>query len=426
VPDPTAETAPPADRGDAGRRSAPLPGDVALALWVAVGILVALGVLAVFGAAPRQLTAIGIGVLLALALDPVVSALRRRFSVSRAVATLAVGLLATAVFVGLVLFLGPHAARQATQFADELPATVESLYSWPIVGERLEAADAATTVSDFVDQLPSRVDVDSISEIAGDVLSGIGAALLVLITAISVLLDGEAMVARVRRLIPAPRRERADHVGRIVYRSIARYFAGSVLVAVLNGTFILTVGLALGVPLAPLAAVWAAITNLIPQIGGFLGGSFFVLLATTQSPVKGLIALGCFLAYQQLENHLIQPTVIGRAVHLTPPTTMLAALIGGAAAGVPGALVATPLIGAAKSVWMDTRGGGDESGEQGSGNDGDDGDADGSNGDADGNDGDDGDDDDGNEGKGEGEHEGEDSTDRSGGDDGRGPDRDDR
>ena len=60
-----------------------------------------------------------------------------------------------------------------------------------------------------------------------------------------------------------------------------------------------------------------------------------------------------FLGYQQLENHVIQPTVIGRAVHLTPPTTMLAAVIGGAAAGVPGALVATPLVGAAKSVWLD-------------------------------------------------------------------------
>ena len=148
-----------------------------------------------------------------------------------------------------------------------------------------------------------------------------------LATAVSILLDGEAMVERVRRLIPPARAERADHTGRIVYRSIARYFAGSVMVAVLNGTVILTAGLILGVPLAPLAAVWAAVTNLIPQIGGFLGGSFFVLLATTQSPVTGLIALVVFLAYQQFENNVIQPTVIGRAVHLSPPTTMLAALI---------------------------------------------------------------------------------------------------
>jgi predicted PurR-regulated permease PerM len=76
-----------------------------------------------------------------------------------------------------------------------------------------------------------------------------------------------------------------------------------------------------------------------------------------------VIALAVFLGYQQLENHVIQPTIVGRAVHLTPPTTMLAALIGGAAAGVPGALVATPLLGAAKSVWLDVYGRTDASAE---------------------------------------------------------------
>lgn len=332
-----------------------LPVDVTLTLLVGAGVLVALAILAVFRAAPAELTALGVGTLMALALDPVVRIVQRRFSVSRAVATLAVGLVATAAIAALVFLLGPQAAQQASDFADELPATVEDLYTWPIIGDRLESVDAAGKVSDFVAELPSRIDADSISEVAGEVLSGIGAALIVLIAAVSILLDGEAMVERVRRLIPADQRERADHVGRIVYRSIARYFAGSVMVAVLNGTMILTVGLILGVPLAPLAAVWAAVTNLIPQIGGFLGGSFFVILATTQSPVTGVIALVVFLAYQQFENNVIQPTVIGRAVDLTPPTTMLAALIGGAAAGVPGALVATPLVGAVKSVWLDTR-----------------------------------------------------------------------
>ena len=174
-------------------------------------------------------------------------------------------------------------------------------------------------------------------------LGGLSATLLVLVTTVAVLLDGDALVRRGRRLVPPTRRDGADAVGRIVYRSIARYFAGSITVALLNGTVILTSGLILGIPLAPLAGIWAAITNLIPQIGGFLGGSFFVLLAFSASPLKGVIALCIFLAYQQLENHVIQPTIIGRAVHLTPPTTMLAALIGGAAAGVPGALVATPL-----------------------------------------------------------------------------------
>jgi predicted PurR-regulated permease PerM len=352
-----------ADRGadDTVRADARVRGEIVLFAAIAAGILLALTILAVFRVASRELTALGIGVLFALALDPVLRIVQRRLHCSRAIGTLLVGSVMTVVFAGIVLLLGPKAIEQAEQFADELPQTVEEFYSWPVIGQRLEDADAVGRVESFVDELPSKVDADSIADLGGRVIGGVGAALLVLITAVAVLLDGEAIVARVRRGVPERHRDRADEIGRIVYRSIARYFAGSVSVALLNGTVILTAGLVLGIPLAPLAAVWAAITNLIPQIGGFLGGSFFVLLAVTEGPVQGLIALVVFLGYQQFENNVIQPTVIGRAVNLTPPTTMLAALIGGATAGVPGALVATPLIGAVKSIWLDTRGGGETS-----------------------------------------------------------------
>ena len=75
-----------------------------------------------------------------------------------------------------------------------------------------------------------------------------------------------------------------------MYQTFGSYFAGSLLVAVLNGLVVLTIGLVLGVPLAPIAGLWAMLTNFIPQIGGFLGGSFFVLLALTESPLTALIA----------------------------------------------------------------------------------------------------------------------------------------
>ena len=61
-------------------------------------------------------------------------------------------------------------------------------------------------------------------------------------------------------------------------------------------------------------------------------------------------------ALQQFENNVIGPAIVGSAVNLTPPTTMLAALIGGAAAGVPGALIATPLLGAGKALYLESRG----------------------------------------------------------------------
>jgi predicted PurR-regulated permease PerM len=103
------------------------------------------------------------------------------------------------------------------------------------------------------------------------------------------------------------------------------------------------------------AALWTASTNLIPQIGGFLGGSLFVALGLTKGPTTAVICLAWFLAWQQLENHVIQPVVVGEAVNLSPPATMLAALIGASAAGVPGALLATPLAGVIKALYLEVR-----------------------------------------------------------------------
>jgi predicted PurR-regulated permease PerM len=62
-----------------------------------------------------------------------------------------------------------------------------------------------------------------------------------------------------------------------------------------------------------------------------------------------------FLVYQQPENHVIQPTIVGEAVDLSPPVTMMAALVGASAAGVPGALIAVPLLGAAKAIALEVR-----------------------------------------------------------------------
>lgn len=342
------------EHGPAGAAwAAVAPTGRVVAVGVA-GFLLASAVLAVFRIAATTITALAMGVVLALALDPVMRAVQQRLASSRAVATIVIGVATVAVFAGVILILGPQAVEQAQDFADEAPATVEEFYSWPLVGDRLEEADLVERAEDFVDRLPERIDADGLADGVDRLVGSVTSVLVVLVTAIAVLLDGEALVARARRLVPLTHRERADRIGRIVYDAMARYFAGSVSVAVLNGVVILTAGLILGIPLAPLAGLWAAITNLIPQIGGFLGGSFFVLLAVTQGAVPGLVALVVFLGYQQFENNVIQPTVIGNAVDLTPPTTMLAALIGGAAAGVPGALVATPLVGAVKSVWTNT------------------------------------------------------------------------
>lgn len=306
--------------------------------------------------APDMVTGIAVGVVVGVALSPLSAAVQRHFGRSRVTAAAYVGGGMVVIFAGVVLLVAPAAIDQARDFSDELPATVRELYSWPILGPRLEAADAAGDVQEAIDELPARIDDRTVAEVGERLLGGALSTIVVVITAIGVLADGEVIVRRLRAIVPPSRQARADEVGRIIYHSFGSYFAGSLFVAVLNGLVILAAGLLLGVPLAPVAALWATLTNFIPQIGGFLGGAFFVLLALTQSPLTAFVALVVFLGYQQLENNVISPAIVGSAVNLTPPTTMLAALVGGAAAGVPGALVATPLVGAAKALYLDQRG----------------------------------------------------------------------
>ncbi|MFP5256253.1 MAG: AI-2E family transporter [Acidimicrobiia bacterium] len=315
----------------------------------------AAGAWAVVTIAPEQVTRVAVGILVGVALSPLVAAVQRRGATRGVAATVVAGGLAL-FFAAVVLVVGPAAVEQAGDFSAEVPQTVRELYSWPIVGPRLEETDAATEVERWIDELPATVDDRTLADLGERLLGGVLSTVVVLVTAVGVLTDGDRVVRRIRAIIPPRRQAGVDAAGRIVYESFGSYFAGSLLVAVLNGLVILSVGLALGVPLAPIAGLWCTLTNFIPQIGGFLGGSFFVLLALTESPLTAAIAAAVFLAYQNFENNVIGPAIVGSAVNLTPPTTMLAALVGGAAAGVPGALVATPLLGAAKALYLDRQG----------------------------------------------------------------------
>lgn len=329
--------------------------DLGSALRVLVVALAAAGVFAIVQQAPSILTKIGVGVVLALALDPVVVRVQNRMSWQRGTAVALVGTVLGMVFLGVLVILGPAAIEQASNLRTDLPNTIEQAYSWPLIGERLEKADVATRIDEAIDDLPANLDDATITRYAEDLVGGLLTTVVVLVTAVAVMLDGASIVERIRDLFRPERREQVSAVGRVVYQTFGNYFAGSLFVATLNGFVVLTLALVLGVPLAPLAGLWSALTNLIPQIGGFLGGSFLVLLALTEGPVPAAIAGVVFLVYQNIENNVIQPAVVGKAVDLTPPTTMLAAIIGGSIAGVPGALVATPIVGAIKVLYLRDR-----------------------------------------------------------------------
>jgi predicted PurR-regulated permease PerM len=361
--DTAAGTAGDATAGTAGDATAgTAPGLVVdLDLRSVLALLLSLFALAMLAAlareASRTLTWLAIGVLLALALNPVVLRAQERLNVRRSIA---VGLVLTTflgVVVGLVFLLGPPVVDQARDFNDELPQVLRRLEDLPIVGDDIRANDVPEKIENWIDELPTRLgdNPSRVADAGRSVLSGVLSTLAIVLITITLLLDGSRVVRGLRRVVPLSRRSLVDRAGDTFYRIVGRYFAGSLFVAALAGTGVLIMGVILGLPLTPVAALWTASTNLIPQIGGFLGGALFVGLGLTKGPTTAVVCIAYFLAYQQLENHVIQPVVVGEAVDLSPPATMLAALVGASAAGVPGALLATPLVGVIKALYLEVR-----------------------------------------------------------------------
>jgi predicted PurR-regulated permease PerM len=317
--------------------------------------LVVVSVIALFRSAPHAMTAVTIGVLLALALNPLVEIVMRKLRMPRRWSVVAVFAAALTLVVGLGFLLIPPATRQVAGVSEQLPRSIAELGQIPVIGSYLENANVPAKMTEFLKEVPNRLggDQSPLGPAIRSLLSGFFAGGVVLLLAVCLLLDGGRLLGHARRLIPEQRRDLSDRLGQLAYQAIGRYVAGSIFVATIAGIYTLTVGLVLGVPLAPLLALNVMVFDLVPQIGGAAGGIPFVVMGFSKSPTTGVLCLVLFVLYGYVENNVIQPIIIGQAVKLSPVATMAAALIGVAAGGVVGALIAVPFVGAAKLIYLE-------------------------------------------------------------------------
>ncbi len=291
-----------------------------------------------------------IGVFVAIALSRPIGWLEARTRLTHHMsAALALSLLGV-VLVLVAITGADDGARATTTITERLPDVVADLEETRFIGGWLSERDASVWIAEQMNDLPQRLG----GARPDQWLPTIGARLLDMfwttLFAIAILLDGPRMLNAVHRRIPARHRRQYARIVSVTGTALGGYAAGAALVAGINGGVVFLLALALGVGLAPVLAVWAFIWNFVPQIGGFMGGLPLILFAFVAGPVRGLVAGVLFIAYQFVENHLIQPAVIGAAIDVAPWGTLLAALAGGAAAGVIGAIVITPLVGVIRTV----------------------------------------------------------------------------
>jgi predicted PurR-regulated permease PerM len=160
------------------------------------------------------------------------------------------------------------------------------------------------------------------------------------------LLDGRRWVGGFLDFVPAGQRPRWERIFAGIYRTVGGYVTGNLVICVLAGLVAGSVMSILGVPFAIPLALLAALFNLVPMIGAPVAALLIVIVTlATEGWVDGVIVAAVYLVYQQIENHVIQPLIYGRAVNLSPLAVLAAVLIGAQLGGILGAIAAIPIGG---------------------------------------------------------------------------------
>jgi predicted PurR-regulated permease PerM len=153
--------------------------------------------------------------------------------------------------------------------------------------------------------------------------------------------------------IPRASRDRVDQAAVRGWRSLSSYVRATILVALFDSIGVLIVALILGVPVAPALAALVFIGAFVPIVGALVSGFVAVLVALVALGwVQALIMLGGVILVMQIEGHVLQPFLLGRAVKLHPLAVLIAIAIGIIVGGIVGALMAVPLLAFTKSFVL--------------------------------------------------------------------------
>ncbi|MCP3799458.1 AI-2E family transporter [Allokutzneria sp. A3M-2-11 16] len=314
-------------------------------LLVIAGALVVLGYVAAYFA--TVVIPIAIALLLSALMGPAVTALVR-WRVPRWAATTVVLVGGLALVIGVLTSVVTAFIEGVPDLQKQVTQSLETIRDWLINGPlHLKQEDITGYINQAIEALKANTSVItsgalSTAATVGEILTGF---LLVLFTLIFFLHDGQGIWRGMLRAVPSRIRDRVDVAGSRGFDSLSSYVKATVLVAVVDAVGIGIGLIAVGVPLAiPLAAL-VFLGAFIPIVGGLLAGTVAVLVALVANGfVSALIVLVIVIAVMQLESHVLQPLLLGKAVQLHPLAVVVAIVGGLALAGLVGALLSVPVL----------------------------------------------------------------------------------
>lgn len=261
-----------------------------------------------------------------------------------------------ALVVLLLVVAGNQIANGFNDLAKQVANGIEQIRTWlqtgPLHASQSQINSWLKQAQDWVTS-GNRQIVSRVGQVGTAVTHIVAGFFIVLFSTYFFMADGARIWAWVVRIFPRAARAKADSSGRVAWSSLTKFVRATVLVAFTDALGVMLVAAILKVPFVFAIGVLVFIGAFIPMVGALLSGTVAVLVAlVAHGPIVALIMLGGVVAVQQIEAHVLQPFLLGRFVAVHPLGVIVAIAAGVLVAGIPGALVAVPLVAALNAVVL--------------------------------------------------------------------------
>ena len=311
---------------------------------------------------------IAVALFLSVILNPLVG-YAQRWVKRRGWAVTVVVLWAVLVFIGLAVLFGYPLLNGVTHLARELPSYSRDAadgHGW--VGQfirRLHLQQWVTLNAPKLQTVGASLARPALS-IGKGAASLLGTLLTIFAITTLVLLEGPKMRSGLLGSLPPGRAERYARIAREINESVTGYVVGNLATSLIAGVVVFVDLVTLGLPFPLLWALWVAIVDFLPMVGGALAGIPTVAFALAHSLTAGLITAAVFVGYQQLENHVLNPLIMSKTVKVSPLLVLMSVLLGtslgdwagGVFGGFVAALISIPCAAAlqviVREIWRNT------------------------------------------------------------------------
>ncbi len=284
---------------------------------------------------------------LALAMNPPVAWTERKLpGHSRITATLLVFTVLLASFTVLAVTLFPPVISQTQQLIENLPQYTSQITApGTFTGDIITRYDLVNQIQNSQSELVSRL-TNASGTFVGLVMS-LFSSLLAIVSIFGLtffmLLEGPTWMSMFWQTQAAKKRSHGKKLAAEMYQAMVGYVNGKLLAAVLAGISTAIALVILGVPYAAALALVLALLSIIPIFGATIGAIIVVGVCLFHSVSSAVIMLIFFFIYQQIENNIIQPVIFKKVLDVSPLLVFVSVLVGTAAAGILGALIAIPV-----------------------------------------------------------------------------------